>query len=80
MTGLLHEAIYEAIVRRSVFGASQSFGIVVLLLLIALLIQREALHATGQGSPRLDLLTAVSVPLTAVFLLTALLRVLELRP
>lgn len=74
MNGLLPDAVREILQGKSVNGASESFGIVTLVLLVVVLLEREALRAARGRST--VALTAVAVPLVLVVLGTLLARVL----
>ena len=78
MTGLLPDVIRDAIESRSLFAASESFGVVTLVLLVVVLLEQEALLAAGTKLARLRVLSAVAAPLLVVVLLNVGLRIREL--
>ncbi len=80
MSGLLPHGIEQAVRARSVGGASQSFGAVVVALLMLLLIEWEAVRVARSTSAHWALLTAVSAPLVVVVLLTIVARLAPLFP
>jgi len=53
-----------------VAAASQSYGVVVLAVLIVLMFEWEALRLVASGSDRRTVIVAVSAPLLVVFALT----------
>ena len=75
MTGLLPEVVREGVESRSLFDASETFGVVTLVLLIVLLMELEALRAARRSPGAAAVLQALSVPLLAVVGLTIVLRV-----
>jgi hypothetical protein len=70
VSGLLPHVIRDAVTSKSVFGASQSFGLVTLTLLIVVLLEREALRALRVSRARLIGLSVASVPLLVAVALT----------
>lgn len=80
MTGLLPQVIRDAIESQSVYAASESFGIVALVLLVVLLLELEMLRVVRAAPDRGTVLSAVAVPLLLAVMLTILLRVTALLP
>jgi hypothetical protein len=79
VTGLLPDAVREALAHGSPFGGGQTFGVVALVLLIALLVERELLAFNGR-SLRSGLLSVFVPPLLAVFIISTIARVVALLP
>jgi hypothetical protein len=79
VTGLLPDAVRDALTRGSPFGGSQTFGVVVLVVLLALLVERELLAMTGRAIQS-GLLSTIVPPLLAVFVLTTIARIVALLP
>ena len=75
MTGLLPEAVREGVEGQSVFEASETYGVVTLLLLSVLLLELEALRAARRPSSDTAVLAALAVPLLVAVVLTIFLRV-----
>ncbi|MDX6683814.1 MAG: hypothetical protein QOG94_3853 [Solirubrobacteraceae bacterium] len=80
MTGLLPPVVRHAIEDQSVYAASESFGIVALIVLVVLLLEWEALRVTRGSSGRATVLSAVVAPLLLAVMLTVVLRVTALLP
>ena len=80
MTGLLPDVVRDAIQSRTLYSASESFGIVPLVLLVALLLEAEALRVMHRARVHTAVLEAVAVPLLVAVALTVVLRVTELLP
>ena len=78
MSGLLPDVIREAVEARSVYGASTSFGVVSLAVLVVMLIESEAIRVARPGSATASALTAVAVPLLIAVMLTIGARVAAL--
>ena len=78
MTGLLPEVVRDAIEGQSVYSASESFGIVALVLLVVLLLEQEVLRVVRAAPVRATVLSALTVPLLIAVMATIVLRVLEL--
>lgn len=78
MTGLFPDALRDAIESKSLYGASESFGVVTLVLLVIVLLEQEALRAAGASPARQAVLSAVAVPLLLAVLLTIGFRIGEL--
>ncbi len=78
MSGLLPNAVEQAVRSRSVGGASQSFGVVAVALLLLLLVEWEAVRVTRSTSAHWFVLTAVATPLALVVLLTMAARIVPL--
>jgi len=72
VSGLLPEVIRHAIGSRSLYGASESFGVVTLVLLVLVLLEREALRVAAARPQRLAALSAVAAPLFVAGLVTLL--------
>ncbi len=70
MSGLLPRVIRHAVISRSVFGASESFGVVALTLLVVLLIERELLQVARTDGTRRTGLSIFSLPLFVAVALT----------
>ncbi len=70
MTGLLPDLVRHAVTSKSVFAASQSFGLVVLILLVVLLVEREALRTAGARRVGLIGMSVASFALLIVVALT----------
>ena len=80
MTDLLPSVIRDAITGQPLYSASESFGVVALILLVALLLEQEVLRVRGAAPVRTTVLTALSVPLLVAVMLTIVLRVTALLP
>jgi hypothetical protein len=80
VSGLLPEVIRHAIGSRSLYGASESFGVVTLVLLVLVLLEREALRVAAARPPRLAALSAIAAPLFVAAMLTIALRIAALLP
>ena len=80
MSGLLPDVIREAIQSRTLYAASESFGVVPLVLLIVLLLEAEALRVMHRGRAHTAALEAIAIPLLVAVGLTVVLRVTELLP
>ena len=80
MTGLLPPVVRQAIEDQSVYAASETFGVVALIVLVVLLLEWEALRVTRASSGRATVLSAVVVPLLLAVMLTVVLRVTALLP
>lgn len=78
MTALLPHVISHAVTAKTVFGASQSFAVVTLTLLVVLLIEREALRAVRVQSARVVALSIVCAPLLIAVTLTIVARLVLL--
>jgi hypothetical protein len=74
VSGLLPHVIRHAVTGKSVLLASQSFGVVALVLVVFLLLEREAVRVTRVGRARLIPLF-FSVPLLVAVALTIAARV-----
>ena len=75
MTGLLPEVVHDAIRDTSVYEASESYGLVALVLLVVLLVELEALRVTRRAHRHSMVLQALVVPLLVAVGLTIYLRV-----
>jgi hypothetical protein len=80
LTGLLPHALRDAIVDRGDAGASQSFGVVTLVVLGLVLMEREALALVHGSRARLGALFAVAASLTIAVGLTIGVRIGDLLP
>jgi hypothetical protein len=69
-SGLLPHGVQQAVHGQSVTAASQSYGLVVLALLVVLLFEWEALRLVAPETGRRTVIVAVSAPLLVVFVLT----------
>jgi hypothetical protein len=80
LTGLLPQAIRDAVADRGDHAASQSFGVVTLVVLGLMLLEREALAVVWGSRARLGALFAVAASLTVAVGLTIGVRVADLIP
>ena len=80
MTNLLPAVVRDAIESQSVYSASESFGLVALVLLVVLLLEQESLRVVRGASGRVTVLSALVVPLLVAVMATIVLRVTELLP
>jgi hypothetical protein len=80
MNGLLPHAVEQAVRARSVYGASQSFGAVVVVLLLLLALEWEAVRMLRGRSGQWILLTVLSIPLVLVVGLLLVARLAPLVP
>lgn len=78
MSGLLPDAVREAVESRSLYSASESFGLVAFVLLVVLLLQLEALRVLRSAPARASALTGIVLPLLLAVGLTIILRVTAL--
>lgn len=74
MTALLPHVISHAVKGKTVFAASQSFGVVTLTLLVVLLVEREALRVARAQPARVVGLSIVCAPLLIAVMLTIVAR------
>lgn len=70
MTGLLPQLLHHVVAGKTVFSASQSFGVVTLVLLVVLLLEREVLRIARAQPARLKALSIAAVPLLVAVALT----------
>ena len=77
-TALLPPVVQDVIDTRSVFSASETFGVVALVLLVLLLMQYGAGRAGAPSRPRMTMLAAVIAPLFVTVMLTLAARIDEL--
>jgi hypothetical protein len=70
VTGLLPHLLRQGVTAKSVSAASQSFGVVVFVLLVLLLLELEAIRVLRRGSGRILTISIVSAPLFVALLLT----------
>lgn len=75
MTALLPDVIRDAVHSRSIYAASESFGVVALALLLMLLLELEVLRAARRGHERAMVVQAITVPLLVAVGLTIALRI-----
>jgi hypothetical protein len=80
VTGLLPDAVRDAIASRGDFGASASFGLVTLDVLIALLVEHELLRAASAPRARLVPLFIATTALSFVVVLNIAVRIGDLLP
>jgi hypothetical protein len=80
LTGLLPQAIRDAIVDRGDHAASQSFGVVTLVVLGLVLIERDALALVRGSRARLEALFVVAASLSVVVGVTIGVRIADLIP
>ena len=75
MTGLLPDVVHDAVQSQTIYAASESFGVVALVLLVVLLLELEALKVTRRSHAHSVVVQAMALPLLVAVLLTILLRV-----
>jgi hypothetical protein len=80
VTGLLPEAVRDAIASRGDFAASQSFGVVTLVVLIVVLVEHEVLRVASPAKTRLVPLFAAGMALSFAVVLTIAVRIADLLP
>lgn len=80
MTGLLPQVVRDTIQSQSLYSASESFGLVALVLLVVLLLEQEVLRVMRTAPDRVTMLSALAVPLLVAVVLTIILRVTALLP
>jgi hypothetical protein len=80
LTGLLPDAIRDAIAARGDFGASESFGVVTLVVLVAVLAEREILRLVNPPRAQMATLFVVAATLTLVLALTIGVRIGDVTP
>lgn len=78
MTGLLPQVIHDAVRSESDYSASESFGVVTLVLLMVIVVEREVLRVARLPRPRIVALTAAVVPLSVAVALTITVRIADL--
>lgn len=78
MNGLLPDVIRDAVEAKSLYGASTSFGLVALGVLVLMLVESEALRVAVPRSNTAQALFAVALPLLLAVMLTIAARVLAL--
>jgi hypothetical protein len=69
VTGLLPHAVREAVERKSLFAASTSFGVVALIVLVALLLEWQGLEIRSDPR-RVAGFSAIVLPLLVAVVLT----------
>ncbi|MDX6676922.1 MAG: hypothetical protein QOE31_974 [Solirubrobacteraceae bacterium] len=77
---MLPDVVRDAITGQSVYAASESFGVVALVLLVVVLLEQEGLRVARTASSRATVLSAFGVPLMIAVMLTIVLRVTALLP
>ena len=70
MSGLLPTLVQHEVASKTVFSASQSFGVVTLVLLVVLLLEREVLRIARAHPARLKALSIAAAPLLIAVALT----------
>jgi len=80
VTALLPEIVQEAVEGQSVNSASESFGVVTLVLLVVMLLEYEVLRTWRPERARMITLSAMLVPLSLVVLITIGARIAVLVP
>jgi hypothetical protein len=75
MTGLVPHAVEHAVGQKTVLGASQSYAVISLTVLIVVLLEREALRIARVQPTRLVGLTIAALPLLVAVALTLVARV-----
>jgi hypothetical protein len=80
MSGLLPDAVRDAIASRGDYGASASFGVVLLVVLLVLLVEQEFLRVAGPApsKPRLTPMFVTTTALSVALVLTIAVRVGDL--
>jgi hypothetical protein len=78
VSDLLPHTIRHAVAHQSVFAASQSFGVVALVLLVALLVEREALRVARFDRARRVAFSICSASLLVTLALTIAARLATL--
>ena len=76
--GLLPDVVREAVEAKSLYGASTSFGVVSLTVLVVMLVESEALRVARPHSTTARALSAVALPLLIAVMLTIAARVAAL--
>jgi hypothetical protein len=79
VSGLLPDVVRDAIASRGDFGASQSFGVVSLVVLIVLLVEHEVLRVSPAKARRVPLFVA-AIALSFSVVLTIGVRIGDLLP
>jgi len=74
-TGLLPEVVRAGVEDRTLFEASETFGVVTLVLLIVVLIELEVVRAARRSGSDTAILAAVATPLLVAVVLTTVVRV-----
>jgi hypothetical protein len=80
VTELVPDLVRDAVRHKSDYAASGSFGVVTLVLLLILLLERELLRLTAAQRARLIALSAAAVPLGLAVAFTIVVRVANLLP
>jgi hypothetical protein len=80
MTGLFPEALRDAITRLGDGGASQSLGLVTLVLLLVLFLEREVLRVAFATKAQLAVVSAAVMALLVPVVLTIGLRIVDYLP
>jgi hypothetical protein len=80
LTGLLPHAIRDAIAARGDYGASEAFGVVTLVVLVFVLVEREILRLGHASRDQMAMLFAVAATLTLAVALTVGVRIADITP
>jgi hypothetical protein len=75
VTGLLPDVVRHGVQSRSIYAASESFGVVTLVLLLALLIEWQVLELRNVARPQFKALFAFALPLLLAVGLTIASRI-----
>jgi hypothetical protein len=78
VSGLLPDAVRDAIASRGDYGASAAFGVVALVVLVVLLVEHEVLRVAAPGRLRLVPLFVAATALSFTVLLTVAVRIGDL--
>jgi hypothetical protein len=80
LTGLLPHAIRDAIAARGDFGASGSFGVVTLVVLLAVLTEREIFRLVNASRAQMGTMFVVGATLTLAIVVTIGVRIADIAP
>jgi hypothetical protein len=75
VTGVFPEAIRDALTDVGTFAASTSLGVVAFVVLVVMLIERDAFAASSERATTVAALTALAIPLTVAVAMTLVIRV-----
>jgi uncharacterized protein (UPF0212 family) len=75
VTGLLPDVVHDAVQSKTIYAASESFGVVALVLLVLLLLELEVLKVTRRSHAHSIVVQAMALPLLVAVVLTIFLRV-----
>jgi hypothetical protein len=75
VTGLLPDVVRHGVQDRSIYGASESFGVVTLVLLLALLVEWQMLELRNAARLQLKGMFALALPLVLAVALTIAARI-----